>query len=192
MSDPAPLPYGRDSLGRFMAGNTAGQGRPHAFARQAAALRQAFFTEVTPADMRALVRKLVQEATGGNLQAARLVLLWIVGRPADPHHPDAVETMEAAELANMRQGARTDLRPSANVPEVSQAEAAPGNSLNLGNKPISQTQAAASPPPLPADRAARERLAVRLLAEEIRESRRLGPEPGAVVETALEDLDTPF
>jgi hypothetical protein len=97
MSDPAPLPYGRDVNGRFTAGNTVAKGRAHAFARKAAALRQAFYAEVTPADMRAVVRKLITEATGGNLQAARLVLLWIVGKPTDPHHPDAVAAMLAAE-----------------------------------------------------------------------------------------------
>jgi hypothetical protein len=75
MSDPAPLPYGRDSNGRFTAGNTCGQGRPHAFARQAAALRRAIFEEVTPEEMKTLVRKLVTDAQQGNLQAARLVLL---------------------------------------------------------------------------------------------------------------------
>ena len=32
--------------------------------------------------------------------------------------------MVAASLANMRQGSRTDLRPSANLPEVSQPQAA--------------------------------------------------------------------
>jgi hypothetical protein len=78
----APLPNGvngRDHLGRFTPGNIASQGRAYAFATQAAALLRAFYDEVTPADMRALVRKLITEATGGNLQAARLVLLWVVG-----------------------------------------------------------------------------------------------------------------
>jgi hypothetical protein len=47
--------------------------------------------------MRRVVRKLITEATGGNLQAARLVVLWLVGKPTDPHHPDAVAAMIAAE-----------------------------------------------------------------------------------------------
>lgn len=96
MNDPVPLAYGRDAHGRFTPGNTAGQGRAYPFAKQAAALRKAFFDKVTPADMRALVRTLITEAAGGNLQATRLVLLWIVGRPVDPHHPDAIAAMEAA------------------------------------------------------------------------------------------------
>jgi hypothetical protein len=97
MSDPLPLPFGRDAAGKFAAGNRAAKGRSHAFATQAAALRRAFYAEVTPADMRRVVRTLVTEATGGNLQAARLLLLWIVGKPTDPVHPDAVEHLIAAE-----------------------------------------------------------------------------------------------
>jgi hypothetical protein len=98
MREPEPLPYGRDRAGRFAPGNSLGKGRAHAFARQAAQLRKAFYDEVTPADMRALVRKLVTEATGGNLQAARLLLLWLIGKPSEAHHPDAVEAMLAAEV----------------------------------------------------------------------------------------------
>jgi hypothetical protein len=97
MSDPAPLAYGRDAHGRFTSGNRAGQGRAHAFAQQAAALRKAFFEAVTPADMQALVRTLVKEATGGNLQAARLLMLWILGKPHEPIFPDAITAMLAAE-----------------------------------------------------------------------------------------------
>jgi hypothetical protein len=96
MSDPAPLPYGRDHHARFTPGNTASKGRAHAFARQAAALRRAFYEGVTPEDMQQLVRTLVKAALAGNLGAARLVLLWILGKPSEAHHPDAVEAMAAA------------------------------------------------------------------------------------------------
>lgn len=98
MSDPVPLPYGRDATsGRFTPGNHCGQGRAHAFAKQAAALRRAFFEAVTPEDMRALVRKLLEEAIGGNLPAARLVLLWVLGKPSEAVHPDGIEALVAAE-----------------------------------------------------------------------------------------------
>jgi hypothetical protein len=97
MSDPAPLAYGRDSAGRFTAGNRLAQGRAHAFAKQAAALRRAFYQEVKPADMRRVVRTLITEAAGGNLQAARLLLLWVLGKPDDPVHPDGVAARLAAE-----------------------------------------------------------------------------------------------
>ena len=97
MSDPAPLAFGRDSAGRFTHGNTVAKGRAHAFAKQAAALRKAFYDEVKPGDMRRVVRKLITEATGGNLQAARLLLLWVIGKPDDAVHPDFVARLAAAE-----------------------------------------------------------------------------------------------
>jgi hypothetical protein len=97
MSDPAPLPYGRDSAGRFTRGNTVAKGRVHAFAKQAAALRQAFYAEVTPGDMRRVVRTLITEATAGNLQAARLLLLWVLGKPAEAVWPDAIAARETVE-----------------------------------------------------------------------------------------------
>jgi hypothetical protein len=96
MSDPAPLAFGRDSAGRFTHGNTVAKGRAHAFAKQAAALRKAFYDEVKPGDMRRVVRKLITEAAGGNLQAARLLLLWVLGKPDDAVHPDGVTRMVAA------------------------------------------------------------------------------------------------
>jgi hypothetical protein len=150
MSDPVPLPYGRDRAGRFTPGNTAGKGRAHPFARQAAALRRAFFEAVTEEDMQILVRKLIEDATGGNLQAARLVLLWILGKPHEPLHPDAIQTaVEAMEAAE----GRTE-------PEHFCSDA---------------------------ERQSRERLAVRLLAQEIRATRGLHADPVA----AGEDLDHP-
>jgi hypothetical protein len=47
--------------------------------------------------MRCVVRKLVTEATGGNLQAARLLLLWVIGKPDDAVHPDGIARLIAAE-----------------------------------------------------------------------------------------------
>jgi hypothetical protein len=79
------------------AGNTAGKGRAHAFAKQAAALRRAFYAEVKPGDMRRVVRRLITEAADGNLQAARLLLLWVLGKPDDPVHPDGIARLIAAE-----------------------------------------------------------------------------------------------
>jgi hypothetical protein len=104
MSDSGPIPYGRngtagrDALGRFAPGNRAAAGRSHPFARQAAALRRAFFTAVTEEDMRTVVRTLVSQAQEGNLQACRLLMLWILGKPHDAIHPDAIQAaVEAAE-----------------------------------------------------------------------------------------------
>lgn len=50
----------------------------------------------------------------------------------------------AAKLANMRQGERTDLEPSANLPKVSQSEAA--DLLNVGERTIRTYRAVAAAP----------------------------------------------
>ena len=50
------------------------------------------------------------------------------------HLNESQRAMVAAKLANMRQGARTDLQPSANLPEVSQPEAA--QMLSVGERSL--------------------------------------------------------
>ena len=67
-----PANDGRDAKGRFAAGNAGGPGNP--FARQVAALRQALLDSVTPADMQAVAKALIQHAVAGNVQAAKLLL----------------------------------------------------------------------------------------------------------------------
>jgi hypothetical protein len=53
--------------------------------------------EAKPADRRRVARTLITEAAGGNLQAARLLLLWVLGKPDDPVHPDGIAARLAAE-----------------------------------------------------------------------------------------------
>jgi hypothetical protein len=168
MSDPAPLPYGRDSAGRFIAGNCVAKGRSHAFATQAAALRRAFYAEVTPADMRRVVRKLVTEATGGNLQAARLLLLWVIGKPDDPVHPDGLAVMLAAE-------AQADQAPP---PPPAAREAWLDADLHRTLERLT-------------DPAARMDVAARALGQEIRALRGMVPAPGDAGEPAMADFDSP-
>jgi len=50
------------------------------------------------------------------------------------HLDESQRAMVAEKLANMRQGERTDLEPSANVPKVSQREAA--DRLNVGERSV--------------------------------------------------------
>src|SRR5262249_56275661 len=72
--------------GRFVRGNRAAAGR--SCARRVAALRSALLDAVSPATLKRLVKKLVAPALAGDLDAARLVLLYAVGQPAeavDPH-----------------------------------------------------------------------------------------------------------
>src|SRR5262245_6472042 len=60
---------GRRSNGRFARGNKGGPGNP--FARQTARMRSAFLRELKPEDMRALARKLIEDAKAGDKRAAK-------------------------------------------------------------------------------------------------------------------------
>jgi hypothetical protein len=94
MSDLVPIADGmngtpgREALGRFTPGNRAAVGRSQPFATQAAELRRAFYEAVTPADLQALARHLITQATGGNLAATKLLLLWLLGKPGEAVNPD--------------------------------------------------------------------------------------------------------
>jgi hypothetical protein len=90
---PGPKAEGRDtSSGRFTAGNRFGKGNPHA--RRMAALREAFLSAATEERMRELGETLYAAAVGGDWQAAKLFLLFVVGRPADAVDPDALDREE--------------------------------------------------------------------------------------------------
>jgi hypothetical protein len=96
MEAPSPNGYdGRDARGRFVSGHKGGPGNP--FARRCAAIRRAFLEAISEEDIQAIVRTLIEKAKAGDLVAAKLILLWAIGRPADAHHPDAVAAMVAAE-----------------------------------------------------------------------------------------------
>lgn len=72
---------GRDASGRFAPGNKLGRGSP--LARKAASLRAALLRAVTPADIHDIARKLIDEALGGDVPAAREVLDRCLGRPIE-------------------------------------------------------------------------------------------------------------
>jgi hypothetical protein len=59
-----------------------------------AALRAALLEAVTPADMKAIVQKLVELAKGGNIAAPKEVLERCLGRPIEA---DLLERLEALE-----------------------------------------------------------------------------------------------
>jgi hypothetical protein len=87
-----PPTEGRSAGGRFAVGNRLGKGNPHA--RRMAALRQAFLSVATEERMKALGEKLYAAAVSGDWQAAKLFLLFVVGRPADAVDPDALDRDE--------------------------------------------------------------------------------------------------
>src|SRR5262249_36175832 len=78
--------------GRFTAGNRFGKGNPHA--RRMATLRQAFLSAATEERMKELGEKLYAAAIGGDWQAAKLFLLFVVGRPADAVNPHTLDRDE--------------------------------------------------------------------------------------------------
>src|SRR5262249_47313181 len=92
--------------GRFVRGNKAAVGRAHG--RRVAELRRALPDTVAPATLKRLTRKLVKMAEGGDLDAAKLLLLYTLGRPAEATDPDKVPTDEFQRLTRMtRQHALT-------------------------------------------------------------------------------------
>jgi hypothetical protein len=70
---------GRDKRGRFAAGNKYGHGSP--LAARATKLRSAALNAVSAADMKAIIRKLVEMAKEGDVAAAKVVLERCLGEP---------------------------------------------------------------------------------------------------------------
>src|SRR5262245_24589499 len=83
---------GRDAHGRFTKGNPGGVGNP--FARQVAALRQRLLDRVTPEDLDDIADKFIALAKEGNVQAAKLVLSYAVGKPAPASDLDQLDQHE--------------------------------------------------------------------------------------------------
>ncbi len=80
--------------GRFLPGNPGGPGNPHA--ARVAALRGALLEAVTPADLAAIARSLVQAARSGDVAAAKLVFERVLGRPLEADILDRLEALEQA------------------------------------------------------------------------------------------------
>lgn len=82
MSDPSingDNGRGRNVRGQFGPGNTFGKGNP--FNKQACELRVALIKAVKPSDIRAIVKKLIEQAREGDIHSAREVLNRTLGRP---------------------------------------------------------------------------------------------------------------
>jgi hypothetical protein len=87
-----PPPGGRDARGRFTPGNKFGPGNP--FARQTARLRQVLLEVVTEEELRQVAYSLLILAKAGNLAAIKLLLQYVVGKPAEAVDPDRLEVEE--------------------------------------------------------------------------------------------------
>ncbi len=101
MSRPRPLAHAhftaaRDNKGRFMKGNPGGPGNP--FARQVAMLRSVLVNTVRPEDMKRIAQDLVVQAKFGNMEALKLLFLYVLGKPAQAVNPDTLDIEEWRQI----------------------------------------------------------------------------------------------
>ena len=83
---------GRKSNGQFAEGNKCGTGNP--YARRVARLRSALLDAVGENGLTDIVQGMVTAAKGGDVAAAKLLLSYLLGKPADSVEPDYVEIHE--------------------------------------------------------------------------------------------------
>ncbi len=83
---------GRDEKGRFLAGNKGGPGNP--FARKVASLRQALLASISEQDIQDVAGRLLALAKEGDVQAAKLLLTYTLGKPQPAPDPDRMDADE--------------------------------------------------------------------------------------------------
>jgi hypothetical protein len=99
VSDGAAGSNGHDANGRFTKGNRCAAGNP--FARRMARLRCLLLDAVSDDDLRAVVRKLVEQARAGDVAAAKLLFAYLIGRPAGVVNPDTLDREEWEECREL-------------------------------------------------------------------------------------------
>lgn len=90
--DAAPYRGARDQHGRFLKGNPGGPGNPNA--RRAAALRKALCEAVTAEDMYKVGKVMLQKALEGDVQAAKFLASYVMGRPMSAPDSDRLDLEE--------------------------------------------------------------------------------------------------
>ena len=90
-----PSCHGRDDLGRFTPGNPGGPGNP--FARLVAELRQAAIEAVPREKLRAIFVKMSDLAVEGNVQAAKFIASYVIGKPQPRPGPQQSGRMAAVQ-----------------------------------------------------------------------------------------------
>ena len=99
----------RTSGGQFGPGNSGGPGNK--LGGLVARFRVAMLQSVTPEDVTALGRNLLKQAKGGDMEATRLLLRYLVGDPAKMPSPDEAEIDQhrrERELNKLKRSARLD------------------------------------------------------------------------------------
>ena len=79
-SPTGPIAGHRDLKGRWQQGNKAARGNP--LAKQVQAIRVALVSAVTPKDIQAVIRRLLQQAKAGDVASAKIIFERAVG-PAE-------------------------------------------------------------------------------------------------------------
>jgi hypothetical protein len=100
---PAPSPNGdngRGPRGQFGKGNRYGKGNPQA--KQAAAWRRALLQSIKPADLKAIIKKLVELARAGEPWAVREVLQRTLGSAVPTDALQRIEELEVKVFQEMR------------------------------------------------------------------------------------------
>ncbi len=93
-----PATDGRDpASGKFVKGWKGGPGNPAA--RAVAARRKALLDAVSPEDVGRVARKLCEQALAGDVAASKVLLSYVVGRPAEVPNPDTLDLQEFQLLA---------------------------------------------------------------------------------------------
>jgi hypothetical protein len=87
-----PATPDRGADGRFTPGNRAAAG--NAFHRAVAARRKALLDAVSAGDVAAVGRKLLEQALGGDVAASKVLLAYVVGKPAPAADPDRLDLDE--------------------------------------------------------------------------------------------------
>ena len=75
----AVIVEGRDSLGRFVKGGKGGPGNPHI--KRCHVLRKAIYEAITITDVQEVIRSMLVAAKAGDVNAAKLVLNYVVAQP---------------------------------------------------------------------------------------------------------------
>jgi hypothetical protein len=89
--EPVPAEPQSDSppKGRFQLGNKGGPGNP--FARQCAEVRKLLMNTVPGEALAKIILALVEKAQAGDVAAAKIVLQYTAGKPAEAVDPDRIE-----------------------------------------------------------------------------------------------------
>ena len=106
----------RDNRGRFTIGNSGGPGNPHA--GQTQKLKSIMLNRLTEVEMEAITDALIEKAKAGNIQAARILFSYCLGKPSDfhniadrYHHPDTPSVDLEALADTVANELREELRP---------------------------------------------------------------------------------